>query len=44
MMKVSASKICNGLNHTKIAFNQKNGSYLDVTNDVRLNQQKYEWE
>ena len=43
-MKASAEEICNVLNNMKIAFNWKKRSYLVVTNDVWLNQQKDEWE
>ena len=43
-MKVSAVKICNDSDHTKIAFNQKNCSYLAVTNNVWLNKLKFELE
>ena len=36
MMKLSASKICNISNRTKITFNLINCCYLDVTNDGQL--------
>ena len=43
-MKVSALKIFNESNHTKIAFNQKKCSCLSFTDNVQLDQQNNELE